>query len=87
MVYVVFYTNRYGHPAFMANYFNGMARHTAKCDAEHTIRKSAGEYTDAKVMKFKTMAQAGEWLSEKREAARQAAYNNQTGLRPQMDAK
>ena len=69
MVYVVFHTNRHGHPAFMANYFNGMARHTAKCDAEHTIRKSAGVYTDAKVMQFKTMAQAGEWLSEQREAA------------------
>jgi hypothetical protein len=60
MVYVVTYTTRQGRLDFCANNL-GLARHTAKCDAERTLRDNTGKRNDLTLRAFKNMREAGRW--------------------------
>lgn len=60
MVYVVTYTTRHGNTEFCANNL-GLARHTAKADAERTLRDNTGKRDDLTLRAFKNMREAGRW--------------------------
>lgn len=61
-IHIVLYLNKAKNYDFAPNYYNGSPRHTTMSDAEHSCRKWAKVYPDSKVITFKNLAQANEWL-------------------------
>jgi hypothetical protein len=73
MIYVITYKARSERTSFLPNFYNGSARHTAKADAQHTLRNNISRYPDAQVREFANMAEAGKWLNTTNEAERTGA--------------
>lgn len=69
MIHVVTYINRSGRLAFLGSFYDGLARHTAKCNAEETLRRNIDSHPEAAVRSFKNMGEASEWLKQQRGAA------------------
>ncbi len=67
MIYVVTHTTRSGRIAFAASN-RGLARHTAKADAQRTVERNQDRLQNLVLREFENLTEACEWRNEQNAA-------------------
>lgn len=67
MIYVVAYENKANYTGFVGSASAGLHRHATQYEAQKTLEGAKDRYRNARILPFKNMEQACEWLRQQHE--------------------